>query len=219
GLLRYAAADFRSQTLRQCLGLIARDRFEAPREDDRLACNRRAACRPFGLLDIDLAGQTLDDADVHGVGEVGCQAIDDRLADLIHGVHFLARLGIAFGQLDAGVVERPPASVTASQRTRGCFADVAHAQGVDEALERDLPAGLDGGKQIADGDLPESFFLLEADLAVARFESEDVGGLLDPAPLEEQGDLLLPQPLNIKGAPRDEMPQVLDALMGARELP
>ena len=54
--------------------------------------------------------------------------------------------------------------------------------------------------------------------AIARFEREDVARLLDPALLEEQLDLLLAQPLDVEGAARDEMLQVLDLLIRAGEL-
>src|SRR6202012_33163 len=55
-------------------------------------------------------------------------------------------------------------------------------------------------------------------LAVARLEREDVGRLLDPAALEEHLDLLVAEPLDVEGAARGEVLQVLDALERAREL-
>ena len=55
--------------------------------------------------------------------------------------------------------------------------------------------------------------------ALRACEREDVGRLLDPALLEEQLDLLLAQPLDVEGAARDEMPQVLDLLNGQANSP
>src|ERR1700682_6584248 len=96
---------------------------------------------------------------------------------------------------------------------------MAHPERVDEPLERDLAPRRDGVEQVAHGELAEALLLLEPDLGVAGREGEDVGRLLDPTLLEEQGDLLLAQSLDIEGAPRDEMPQMLDLLMRAGEFP
>src|SRR6266567_3143524 len=95
---------------------------------------------------------------------------------------------------------------------------MTHAQRIDEPLERNFAPRRDGGEQVAHRDLAEALLLFELDLAVARFERENVGRLLDPALLEEQRDLLLAQALDIECAPRDEMNEVLDPLIRAGEL-
>src|ERR1700719_2368066 len=94
---------------------------------------------------------------------------------------------------------------------------MAHAERIDETLERDFAPRRDGLEQVAHGDLAEALLLLEPDLFVARFERENVGRLLDPTLLEEQGDLLLTQSLDIESASRDEVPQMLDLLIRAGE--
>src|SRR5262249_2552199 len=95
---------------------------------------------------------------------------------------------------------------------------MTHAKRVDEALERDLAPRRDRMEQVADRQYAEPFLLLELDFRIARFEHEDVGGLLDPALLEEQRDLLFAQPLDVEGPAGDEMLQMLDLLRRAGEL-
>src|SRR5712691_2355587 len=95
---------------------------------------------------------------------------------------------------------------------------MAHAEGIDEALERNLAPGRDRAEQVAHRELAEALLLLELDLGVARFEGENVGGLLDPALLEKELDLLLAQALDVEGAAGDEMLEVLDLLIRAGEL-
>ena len=95
---------------------------------------------------------------------------------------------------------------------------MAHAERIDETLERDFAPRFDGVEQIADRQFAEALLLLQLDFRVARLEREDVARLLDPALLEEQLDLLLAQPLDVERAARDEMLQVLDLLVRAGEL-
>src|SRR5262249_747638 len=100
----------------------------------------------------------------------------------------------------------------------GRLAHMTHAERVDEALERDLAPRRDRMEQIADRQCAESFLLLELDFRIARFEREDVGRLLDPALLEEQRDLLRPQPLDVDGPAGAKMLQMSDFLRRAGEL-
>src|SRR5262249_4822130 len=95
---------------------------------------------------------------------------------------------------------------------------MAHAQCIDKALERDLTPRPDRAEQVADRQFAEAFFLFELDLRIARLEREDVGRLLHPAALEKKLDLLLAQPLDVEGAPGDEMFQILAFLERACEL-
>src|SRR4030088_3123207 len=95
---------------------------------------------------------------------------------------------------------------------------MAHAERIGETFERYLAPSRDGLEQIAHRDFGKTLLLLELDGGVAGFEGEDVGRLLDPALLEEQRDLLLAQALDIEGAARHEVAQMLDLLMRAREL-
>ena len=55
-------------------------------------------------------------------------------------------------------------------------------------------------------------------LLVALLQREDVGRLLDQPFSKKQLDLFLAQPLDIEGAARHEMPQVLGPLERAGEL-
>ncbi len=53
---------------------------------------------------------------------------------------------------------------------------------------------------------------------IALLEREDIGRLLDPALLVEKLDLLFAQPVDIEGAARHEMAQMLDLLEGTGKL-
>src|SRR5205823_9497418 len=134
------------------------------------------------------------------------------VADLVQVVHLGPRLGIAPGDLDTRIVERPPRSIAARERARGRLAHMPHTQCIDEALERDLAPRPDRVEQVADRQFAKTFLLLEPDLRVARLERKNVGRLLYPAALEEQHDLFLAQPLDVERAPGNEMLQMLDFL-------
>src|SRR6202011_2465595 len=116
-------------------------------------------------------------------------------------------------------MQSAPAPIAARQSARCCLADVPHAQGIDESFQRHSPSRLYGRKQLTNRDLAEAFMRLEPDLIVARLEREDVGGLFHHTLLEKQRGLLFAQPLDVKGMSRDEVPQVLNTLMGAGKLP
>src|SRR4051812_36317794 len=95
---------------------------------------------------------------------------------------------------------------------------MAQSQCIDETFERNISAYRNRRKQISHGGFPKTFHLIELDLDVAHFEREDICWLLDPAVREKQRDLLFAQSLDIEGTARDEMPEVLDLLIGACEL-
>ena len=67
--------------------------------------------------------------------------------------------------LQRGVVERLPGAVAARERDRRGLADVADAERIDEALQRNLAPRLDRLEQIADRGLAVALDLLELDLA------------------------------------------------------
>src|SRR5262245_38695672 len=152
------------------------------------------------------------------LAEIGSEAVNDGVTDLVEIVHVLARLRIFLSELERGVMERLPRAVGARQDARGGVANMAHAERIDEAVERDLAARRDGAKQIAHRHLAEALDLLELDLGVACLEREDLGRLPDPFLLEEQLDLLLAEAIDVEGAAGHEMLEVLDFLIGAGEL-
>ena len=160
----------------------------------------------------------IDHARVVRLGEIGAQALDDGLADLIHGVELLPCIRVACGEVAAGLAEGLKGAVAAGQRAGGGLTDVTNTQGVDEALERNAAAGLDGGEEIAHRDCAETLLLLEFDRAVAAREGEDVRRLGDPTLLVEEIDLLFTQTFDIESAAGNEVTQVLDALVRAGEL-
>ena len=71
-------------------------------------------------------------------------ACDHRVADLVERIHFLVRLLVALGELEAGVVKRLPRAIAARQRRRRGLADMPDAERIDETLQRNLAPRLDG---------------------------------------------------------------------------
>jgi hypothetical protein len=97
----------------------------------------------------------------------------------------------------ASVVERLPRTIAARQRQRRGFADMAHAERIEEAFERNLAPLFDGRKQIAHRGFAVTFLSLELDRPVACRQCEDISRLLDPALLEEELDLLLAEAFDV----------------------
>ena len=81
---------------------------------------------------------------------------------------------------------------------------MAHAERIDETLERNLAPPPDRLEQVAHRGLAVAFDLLEPELYVARFQREDVGRLLHPAVLEKELDLLFAETVDVEGAARSE---------------
>src|SRR5215203_1125885 len=95
---------------------------------------------------------------------------------------------------------------------------MAHAERVDETLQRNAPAALDGRKEIAYRGFAVALDLLQLQLGVALLQREDVGGLLHPPLVEEVLKLLLAEPVDVEGAARYEQFQMLDFLERTGEL-
>ena len=92
-------------------------------------------------------------------------------------------------------------------------ADVADAEPEQEARPVGLPLRLDRGEQIVDRLLLPA---LAAEQLVAELvQAEDVGGRMKPAELDEFGDRLLAQALDVERPARYEMPEPLEPLGGA----
>src|SRR5580700_6584218 len=91
------------------------------------------------------------------------------------------------------------------------LADLRNAKRVDKALERNSPALVDRGHQVARAELAPAFALGDH----LGIEAEDVARLADQPVLPESSDVLLAEPLDIEAMARHEMPQPLDRLRGA----
>src|SRR6185503_2675096 len=116
------------------------------------------------------------------------------------------------------LMEGVPGAVAARQSERRRLADMPNAERVDETVERDLAPRIDGVEQVLDRGLAVTFDLFELELVVARLQREDVAGLLHPALVEEELDLLLAEPVYIEGAARHEQHEMLDLLERTGEL-
>src|SRR3546814_2537158 len=112
----------------------------------------------------------------------------------------------------------PPAfevAVAARQQLGGGLADLADAEGIDEAIEADGGAVLDRLHQLRRRLRTPALAL--GDPRFMRDEAEDIAGGGDQAIVEEGLDVLTAEPLDVEGVARDEMAQALVALRLADE--
>src|SRR5207248_9942474 len=130
--------------------------------------------RPLRVADAHLLGEPLHDVAVVLLAEIGSEAADDRIADLVDRIELLAHVAIVRDQLFACLQERIPRAVGPGEQARRRLADVTDAERIEEALERNLPARLDGTEQIAHRSLAIAFLFLEAEGAVAGLQRENV---------------------------------------------
>src|ERR1700677_3109737 len=216
-LLRYRTRCFGAKTLRIGLCLFARHPLKRTRKNHDLARDGGIAPGLFGIEDGDLPGQPLDDAAIMALAEIGGDAGDHRVADLVQRIHLRDGLLVAPGDPIAGVGKALPGAVTTRQRQCRGLADLAHAERIDEALQCDVAAAFDRGKQIANRRFAIAFELFELDPGIARRQREDIRRLLHPALFEKQLDLLFTETVDIEGAARGEQLEVLDLLVGAGE--
>ena len=112
------------------------------------------------------------------------------------------------------LLEGVVALIGAGEQARVGLADMADAEGIDEALERDAAARVDGAEEVGDRELAEPLALDELDRtgAVARLEREDVGRRVDQTVGVERLDLLVAEALDVEGVARGEMLELLDRL-------
>ena len=105
-------------------------------------------------------------------------------------------------------------AVASRQEPRGDLADMADAEGIDEAVEPNVAARLDGREQLLGGGRAPTLALLElgGGAAIAGLKGEDVRRRLDQALVVERLDVLLAEALDVEGVARDEMLEALDPL-------
>src|SRR5262249_42978274 len=112
-----------------------------------------------------------------------------------------------------------PRAVAACERARRGVADMANAERIDEAFERNVTPAADRTEEIAHRGLAVALDFLQRELLpVTRLQRENIRGLLDPAFLEEIVDLLRAEPIDVERAARDEQLQMLGLLERTREL-
>src|SRR5213079_3570636 len=95
---------------------------------------------------------------------------------------------------------------------------MAHAERIDEPLQRNASAALDRGKEIAHRRFAVALDLLQLQFGVALLQREDVGGLLHPTLVEEVLKLLFAEPVDVEGAARHEQFQMFGLLERTGEL-
>src|SRR5262249_44596923 len=159
-----------------------------------------------------LFGRRLADGAVVALAEMGGERIIHGVAALVDGVELGPRFLVAPGEPQTNVVECVPRAVGASQRPGGRLAHVADAERIDEALQPDLAPRLDRTKQVADRGLTKALVFFQFDGSVFCLQREDLRRLPHPALFVEKFDLLLAQAVDVEGAARHEMLQMLDPL-------
>ncbi len=99
--------------------------------------------------------------------------------------------------------------VVARQQPGGRFPDLANAQRVDESIEGNGSGAVDGIEQVARRRVSPSFpggqRLIAA--TIPFFQGENIDGGPDQPFLVEQPDVLLAQPFDVEGVPRNEVQQ------------
>src|SRR5580658_661028 len=102
----------------------------------------------------------------------------------------------------------------AREAPRVGLADMANAERIEEAVERDRAARVDGVEQVARRSLAKTlpFTQRGTALPVARLQREDVSRRADQAFGKEELDQFFAQPLDVEGVARAEMLQALDRL-------
>src|SRR5262249_41900297 len=99
GLLRDRARSLGAEPLGHGFRLLAGHLFERAGEHHGLAGYRGMPRRALGVEDSHFAGQALDDAPVVLLAEIGLQALDDGVADLIDRIELLTHVRIAGDEL------------------------------------------------------------------------------------------------------------------------
>ena len=167
---------------------------QAPGEDHRLPGERppRAVLGRHGLYPG--GEQRLDALTVPRLVEEGGDDPGHLRAHVLHpGERFLV-----------GLVERTDVAEVVGQRPGGGIADVADAQGVEEAAQRRVLAALQRPEEVLRA-------LLSHPLQRGQrleVEGVEVGGALHPAGVDQLLGQLLPQPLDVHPPPAGEVPQV-----------
>src|SRR6185437_2678495 len=219
GLLRYRARGLGAETLSHRLGLVAGHLFQRAGEHHGLAGDRRIALRLLGVDDLlKFLDQAIDNAAVVALAKIGSDRLDDGVADLVERIHLRDRLLVALGDLEPGIVERLPGAITARQRQRRGLADMAHAERIDETLQRNLPSRLDRIEQVTHRGFAVTLDLLQLQPGVALLQRENIGRLPHPAFVEEILQLLFAEAVDVERTARREQLQVLDPLVGTGEL-
>jgi len=108
GFFRNRARDMGSQPLGHGLGFVPRHFFQRTGKNDRLSNHRRIRRRSLRGKNVDLVRESLDNATIVLLAEIGGDAVDHGVADLVEVVHLGPRLGVTLGDQHAGVVERLP---------------------------------------------------------------------------------------------------------------
>src|SRR5580700_599286 len=171
GLGRDRARDLGPQPLGDRLGLVAGHLFQRAREDDGLPGERVAGGDRLHRLDCHFLDERVER---HLVARLG-EEIGDRHGD--HGPYSPDRrnlLGGVFGP--GGGAQGFPVAEMAREAPRIRLPDMANAKCVEEPVERDRPARVDGVEQVARRSLAEPLPLAQrrAALSIARIQSEDM---------------------------------------------
>ena len=143
------------------------------------------------------------------LGEEVDQRFGDDRADAVDRIDFLApRLRAC------GVAQRGEIAKVARQAARIGLANMAYAERIDEAIDRNRATRLDRREYVARRDFAKALALAQwrPILAVTRGKRKNIGGGLDEAFIEKQFDLLVAEAFDVKRVTRAEMLELLDRL-------
>ena len=171
-------------------------------------------------LDVEALAERIEDRAVLGFGDELDGRPGDHRANPVDVGQCLQALALRRG---SRFHRRPPlfdGAVATSEQARRRLADVADAQRVDEAVERDAPAGLDGAEEVGGRGLAPALQLgelRERVAAVLLLQVEDVRRAPHPTLGVECLDLLGAETLDVEGVAGDEVAQPLQRLGRANQ--
>src|SRR4051812_3887117 len=140
------------------------------------------------------------------LGEKLAQLLDQRRPYAVDIVELGARILVAAGEVEHGGAPAGEVAIVAGQHLGVDLADEADAQGVDEALERDRPAGLDGFRELLDfARTPALKFSQAGELVRLPGQPEQSHRAPDQPGLEQLGHLLAAEALDVERLAADEM--------------
>src|SRR5690606_34702701 len=144
------------------LGLVAGEFLQRAGENDRLSGNRAVGgCNLFGRLRCHLFEKVADNLEIARFLEELDDGTGDDLAYSIDIVQVFPNVAREISGLLHRLGEDIICAVMPGQKLGRRLADMADAERIDEAVERDRTALIDRIEQLPDADLAESVDILE----------------------------------------------------------
>ncbi len=221
GLGRDRARHLGPQGLCPCLGLGPGHAFEGAGKDHGLARDRAfdRATRAMSCTSRCATSRSIDarSAPCWKAVTMAVASTSPTPSMASRSCHSAPSPGVGLGHRG---LERLPAAVMAGEKVCRRFADMADAEGEDQAVQRDASLFLDGGEKVGGRTFTPAISvlqLLQRVGGVSCSKGEDIGGLPDRQKVigKEHLDLLRAKPFDVEGGAADEMLQPFNCLRRA----